>query len=218
MNDRLPQLSPIRLLAKLLLPLVAYLLIRAVIGSATGALAITTAIPAIWLLGDWIIRRRLDPVGVIVLVTAIGALAVFAMTGGDPLALKLRRGAVTGPIGIVALASIALGRPLLLLVAENVARLNPDRRADLEARMADPSRRRFVTILTAIVGVTFTIDGVSQIALAIVVPTGSFVADSTVARVADYGIGLIIAAWYIRHQRDRIHRGPRPPARAERGG
>ena len=43
MNGRTPQLSPARLLAGLLLPLAAYLLLRTLIGSATGALAITAA-------------------------------------------------------------------------------------------------------------------------------------------------------------------------------
>jgi len=52
------------------------------------------------------------------------ALAAYAITGGEPLAIKPRRGAVTGTIGIVGLASVALGRPLLLLVAENVAKMN----------------------------------------------------------------------------------------------
>ncbi|MGI8713453.1 MAG: VC0807 family protein [Solirubrobacteraceae bacterium] len=203
MNGRPPQLSPHRLLAGLVLPLVAYTIIRAVIGSATGALAITTAMPAIWLVVVGIARRRLDPVAVIVLVTTVVALAAFAFTGGDPLALKLRRGAVTGPMGIAALASVALGRPVLLLVAEHVAKLNPDRRAEMEARLANPRRRRVATILTAIVGAFFTLDGASQVALALTVPTGSFVADSTAARIIIVGTGLVVTATYLRRQKQR---------------
>jgi hypothetical protein len=205
-NGRPPQLSPHRLLAGLVLPLVAYTSIRAVIGSATGALAITTAVPAIWLVVVGIARRRLDPVGVIVLVTTVVALAAFVLTGGDALVLKLRRGAVTGPIGIAALASVALGRPVLLLVAERVARLNPDRRPELEARLADPHRRRVFMILTVIVGAFFTLDGASQVALALTVPTASFVPDSTVARIIVLGTGLIVTATYLRHQKQRLNR------------
>ena len=208
MNGRPPQLSPHRLLAGLLLPLVVYTIIRAMIGSATGALAITTAIPGTWLVVVGIARRRLDPVGVIVLVTTVVALAAFALTGGDVLALKLRRGAVTGPMGLAALASVALGRPVLLLVAEHVAKLNPGRRAEMEARLADPRRRRLVTILTAIVGAFFTLDGASQIALALTVPTGSFVADSTVARIIVVGTGVIVTATYLRHQQQRLNQVP----------
>lgn len=120
MNERPPQLSPPRLLAGLLLPLAAYLLIRAAIGSATGALAMTDAISASWLLVVGIVRRRLDWIGVVAAASVTVALAAYVVTGGDPLALKLRRGVITGTLGLTALGSVALGRPLLLVVAEHV--------------------------------------------------------------------------------------------------
>ena len=212
MNQPPPRLSPHGLAAGLLLPLTGYLVIRAVVGSSTTALLVITAIPAIWLLGLWIARRRLDPIGVVTLLTTVIALAAFALTHGDPLALELRRGVVTGPIGIGALLSVALRRPLLLLLAEQTARANPD----LEARLADPARRRFVTVLTAIVGLFLATDGLSQIVLALAVPTGSFVADSTAVRIVIIGAGVTVAAWYIRDQNKRINRPrPRSPA-AER--
>ena len=213
MNQRPPRLSPRRLAAGVLLPLAGYLLIRALVGSSTTALLVITAVPAIWLLGLWIARRRIDPIGVVTLVTTVIALAAFALTHGDPFALKLRRGMVTGPMGIAALLSVALRRPLLLTFAEQTAKANPG----LEARLANPARRRFVTVLTAIVGLFLAIDGLSQIVLALTVPTGSFVADSTVVRIAVIGAGVIVTAWYIRDQNKQIN-SPRPrssPAKRE---
>ena len=211
MKRRPPQLSRYRLLAGLVLPLGAYLVIRAAIGSATGALAITEAIPATWLLVVGIARRRFDPIAVVSTLTVAIALAAYALTGGDPLALKLRRGAVTGTLGITALASVALGRPLLLMVAEHTAKLNPD----IQGRLAAPDRRQAVTILTAIIGITFAIDGASQIALALTVPTGTFIADSTAARIVVLGTGLIVTTWYFRHQKERRAQGRRPSDRFE---
>ncbi len=188
MNERPPQLSPRRIAAGLVLPLAAYLAIRALIGSATGALAITEAAPAAWMLVRLATRRRLDPVAVLSTLTVAIALAAYALTGGDPLALKLRRGAVTGTMGIAALASVALRRPLLLLVAEHAAKAN----TEVAARLADPARRRAVGNLTAIIGLIFVVDGASQIALALTVPTGIFVADSTAVRIVVLGIGAIL--------------------------
>ncbi len=199
MNERPPQLSPRRIVAGALMPLAAYLLIRAAIGSATGALAITEGIAGAWLLITGVARRRLDPVGVICLVTVACALLAYALTGGDALALRLRRGAVTGTLGIASLASIALGRPLLLLVAEHAAKLNPERRSQL----AQPGRRRRLAMLTAIIGLTFAIDGVSQMALAFTVPTGTFLANSTAARILVFGTGLIVTVWYLRRGQER---------------
>lgn len=215
MNRRPPQLSPLRLLAGLVLPLVTYLLIRAVTGSSVGALVITDAVPSAWLLVVGIARRRVDPIAVLSATTIMIALAAYALTGGDPLAIKLRRGTVTGTIGIAGLASVALGRPLLLLVAENVAKLNPDR-PELAARLAQPARRGTLTILTAIIAATLAIDGASQIALALTVPTASFVADSTAARIAVLGTGAVVTIQYLRNQKKQLDRGSRPSAHAER--
>lgn len=210
MNGRPPQLSPLRLLIGLVAPLVAYVIIRALTGSSIGALAVTDAIPSVWLLVVGIARRRVDPIAVLSAATVMIALAAYALTGGDPLAIKLRRGAVTGAIGVAGLASLALGRPLLLVVAENAAKLNPDR-PELAARLADPARRRAVTILTAIIAVTFAIDGASQIVLALTVPTSRFVADSTGARIAVLGTGAVITIQYLRNFSKRPDRGPQAP-------
>jgi hypothetical protein len=207
--NRPPQLSRYQLLAAIVLPLAAYLLIRAAIGSVSGALAIAEAVPATWLLAVGISRRRVEPVGVVATVTIAIALAAYALTGGDPLALKLQRGAVTGTLGIAALASVALGRPLLLTLAERIVKLNPDRRPEIQARLADPHRRRAMTILTAIVGLTFTLDGASQIALALTVPTRTFVADSTATRIVVLGTGLLVTSWYLRHQKEQREKGHR---------
>jgi hypothetical protein len=211
-NGRPPQLSPRRLLTGLVLPLAGYLLIRALIGSATGALAITEAVPAAWLLVVGIVRRRFDPIAVVSTVTVAIAFAAYALTGGDPLALKLRRGAVTGTVGIAALASVVLGRPLLLLVAEQAAKLNPERQPEIEASLRETDRRRAVAIFTAIIGLTFAIDGATQIALALTVPTAMFVPDSTAARIVVYGTGLIVTTWYFRYpqkeRREKRHRSP----------
>ena len=217
MSERPPQLSPLRLAAGLVLPLVAYLLIRTAIGSTTGALAITDAIPATWLLVAAVARRRVNPIAVVSMVTVAIALAAYALTGGDPLALKLRRGAVTGTLGITALGSVALGRPLLLLAAEHITKLNPERRLEIEARLAAPDRRRAVSILTAIIGLTFTIDGASQITLALTVPTGMFVADSTAARIVVLGTGFTVTVCYFRYQKQQRERGHGPPSRFEHG-
>jgi uncharacterized membrane protein HdeD (DUF308 family) len=87
-----------------------------------------------------------------------------------------------------------------------VARLSPDRRDELEARLADPARRRTITILTAVVGAFLALDGVSQIVLALTVPTSRFVADSTAARILVLGTGLVVIATHLRHQRQRLQR------------
>lgn len=203
MNGRPPQLAPHRLLAALLLPLGLYLALRHVTGSATEALALTEAIPAAWLVVMGITRRRLDPIGVVCTLSVAIALAVYALTGGDPIALKLRHGVVTGAAGLAALSSLALGRPLLLVIAQHRAELDLEHRAEIEAKLAEPDRRRALIVLTGLIGAAFTLDGVVQIVLALTVPTGSFAPDSTAAHVLVLGVGAAAVVWYFRHQRQR---------------
>ncbi|MGH9092811.1 MAG: hypothetical protein ACRDZR_15760, partial [Acidimicrobiales bacterium] len=93
MSGRPPKLSPFRLLAGVAVPLAAYWLIRALTGSTVGALAITDAVPSAWLLIVGIARRRVDPIVVLAATTVIIAFAAYVLTGGNPLAIELRRGA-----------------------------------------------------------------------------------------------------------------------------
>jgi len=208
MNRPLAQRAPRVLLAQMLVSLAVYELLRVQTGSATEALALTSAIPAGLLVVGAITRRRVERIGVISTVTVAIALAVYALTGGDPIALKLQHGAFTGLLGVAALASLALGRPLLVLAVERRARLDPERRAEIEARLADPDRRRALVVLTLLIGLAFTLDGVVQTALAFTVSTGAFVADSTVAHLAVLGGGAAAVLWYFRYQKQRREPDP----------
>ena len=106
---------------------------------------------------------------------------------------------VVGPSLAFLLASVALGRPLLLVVVEHMARLNPERRSEIEARLADPRRRRALRTLTMCVGLTLAIDGASQVVLALTVPTSRFVPDSTAVRILVLGSGVALTVSYLRH-------------------
>ena len=183
MSRRPPQLAPSWLIAALLAPLALYLVLRQLTGSPIEALALTEVIPAAWLLLVAIARRRFDAIGVVSTVSVAIALVVYGLSGGDPIALKLRHGVVTGAVGVIALASLALGRPLLLVVAQRRAEIDAARRTEIEAKLAQPDRRRALVILTLLLGVFFTLDGAVQIVLAFAVSTDAFVPDSTIRRL-----------------------------------
>lgn len=208
MTERPPQLAPQRLAAVLILPLGLYVLLRVLTGSATEALALTEVIPAGWLVIMGIVHRRIDPIGALATVSVAIALAVYALTGGDPIALKLRHGVVTGAMGIAALTSLALGRPLLLVIAQRSAAVDPQHRTQIEAKLAEPDRRRALVLLTALIGAVLTLDGIVQVVLAFTVSTGAFVFDSTAAHVVVLGGGAAAVIWYIRYQKEQRHGAP----------
>lgn len=203
MSQRPPQLAPQWLLAALLVPLVLYVVLRKLTGSPIEALALTEVIPAAWLVVVAIARRRFDAVGIVSTASVAIALAIYGLSGGDPTALKLRHGVVTGAVGIIALTSLALGRPLLLVVAQRRAEIDVAHRTEIEAKLAQPDRRRALVVLTLLLGVFFTLDGAVQIVLAFAVPTDAFVPDSTAAHLVVLGGGVAAMAWYFQHQKQR---------------
>jgi hypothetical protein len=205
-NARPKQLTRPRLLAALFLPLGLYVVLRIVTGSAIEALALTEAIPAAGLLFAGIRRRHIDAIGVLSTVTVAIALATYALTGDDPLALKLRHGAVTGMFGIALLASLALGRPLPVVLVERRAELDSERRAEIQARLADPVRRRALAVMTLLVGLAMTLDGAVQTTLALTVSTSAFVAASTIAHIIILGGGAASLVWYSRYRYQRHQR------------
>lgn len=85
------------------------------------------------------------------------------------------------------------------------------RRQELEARLAQPHRRRALVMLTVIIGLTLATDGASQIAPALTVPTATFVPDSTAARIVVLGTGLVVTMWYFRLQKEQRERRRRSP-------
>lgn len=193
----------VRLAAGLALPLIAFLVLRQAIGNATGALAITDAIPLVWLLAFGIWRRRIEPVGLVALGVFAVALAVTIATGGSALPLELRRSVFPGAVGLACLISLAIRRPLLVIASARVARARPDLRRG-RAPLDTPAAGRVLTTLTAIIGVTFSADAAAQIVLALTLSTASF---AELARVASYvtiGGGLAVAALYLRWARAQL--------------
>ncbi len=203
MTRRPAQLAPQWLLAALLAPLVLYLVLRYLTGSPIEALALTEVIPALWLVAVAIARRRFDAIGIVSTASVAIALAIYGLSGGDPVALKLRHGVVTGAVGTIALTSLALGRPLLLVVAQRRADLDVGHREEINAKLAQPDRRRALVVLTLLLGLFFTLDGVVQIVLAFAVSTDAFVPDSTAAHLVVLGSGVAVMAWYFQRQKQR---------------
>lgn len=198
---RQPPKHPRRLLAGLLIPVIAFVVLERVLGNATGALAITDGLPLLWVLAYGVWRHKVEPIGLIALVVFAIALGLTIALGGSPLPLELRRAWFPGAVGLACLVSLVVRCPLLVIAADRLARSRPELRrgggADLEA----PGARRSLAVMTAIIGVTGLADAAAQIALALTLTTSQF---GVYARVASYviiGSGLAVGAFYVRHVR-----------------
>jgi hypothetical protein len=201
----------IRLLAGLLLPLIAFVVLVGSLATATEALAITDAIPLLWVLAYGARRRRIEPIGL----TSAGVFAVALLltiaSGGSSLPLELHRAVFPGLAGMACLISLALRRPLL----SKLAGARPGATAETRPEPDTPGARRSLTTLTAIIGLTLLADAAAQIILAFTISTATF---GVVARIASWVIiatGLAACALYLRRLRaglqDHAESQPPPP-------
>ncbi len=102
-------------------PLIAYQLVRPEVRSDALGLVIAAAIPVAWTLIRLLWGKRLDLLwGKLIGVLAVAGfglgLLLLLCTGGNALAFKIREPALAGALGLVCLASLAVRRPVALLV------------------------------------------------------------------------------------------------------
>jgi hypothetical protein len=173
------------LVISFIVPLLSYDLIRPHTDSSAMALALAGAIPVAYTLAILVIRRRLNPIGVIGAVSfGIGVLVSWA-SGGSTLALELQDPALFGAIGIAFLVSVAIGRPLHPVILRMLGRSDP-RYGDIASR----AQRSTSMVITAILGVTLLAHAVAVAALALTQPTSTFVALQHPVGLPIFGLGI----------------------------
>lgn len=187
------------LLLNAVAPLVVYTLVRSHVDSDVTALAIAVAVPVAGTLGGFAVRRRLDPVGAVAVVAFGVVLVVLALSGGNPLVLKLQEAVVTGPAGLVLLGSVAIGRPVYLLVFRVLARRDPAR----TARLDGPGRHRAATVLTTLLGSTLVLHALALLVLALSLPTSTYLAVSRPIGMVIVAGGIVVLLCY-RHSLEKV--------------
>jgi hypothetical protein len=201
-STRSLRLRRLHLLAGIVVPVAAYVVLRHALHSETLALAITETIPVAWVLAIGFSKRRVDPIALVAAIVLGVALVVSVAMGGSALPLKLRCAVVTGSLGIACMASLAVRRPLLPAAIAVLARAWPRSRR-LTGFLGDgPARQRAFT-LTAIIGITLLGDAAAQVTLALSVSTTTFVGISRLARTAIFALGLGLCGVYVRRSARR---------------
>jgi hypothetical protein len=185
-----------------LTPLVAYFSIRSHVGSDTEALALAWFIPVAWTLISSLLQRRLDVYGMIGVVAYGITLTISIVSGAGALPLKLHHALVGGAIGLVCLGSVAIRKPVFVVLLQRRAQITGQgaqvEGGLIQAALTNPRLIKRLTNLTILVGAGALADAVLQSALAINLTTSAFLVATTVIHVAIIvGIvaTLLIALW-----------------------
>jgi len=194
-----PAWQAVSVLISGLAPVLSYFLIRPRVGNDVAALAIAWFIPVLWTLGSSLWRRRLNVLGMLGVAAYGITLVISIFTSAGSLPLKLHHAVVGGLVGVVFLGSVAVGRPILLIIARRVGD-NSRQQESISRRLEGPGVRQSMTRLTQYIGVVALIDATLQSALALSLPTSSFLIATTVVHIAVVAgaVGLALAAVWLR--------------------
>ena len=101
------------LIFSIILPVVAYLLLKTWGSTDTLALGIATAFPVIHMVWSLIVRKEVNPVSLVAIIGFLISLLTVYLTHGNNLAFKLWHPILTAAIGTIFLLSLVFNRPLL---------------------------------------------------------------------------------------------------------
>lgn len=168
--------------------------------STASAVAVAALFPAASIAVNALRRRRLEWIGLIVLVTLAGAIGVVLFTGNVRLALlKAVPGAAL--FGLACVASLGARRPLMFFVARQfTAGDDPAKLAAWNARLDSAGFRRAMRLLTLVWGAAFLAKSAAWAACAYFLPL-----DLALIAIPAIGFGTlgVLFAWTIRFARRR---------------
>jgi hypothetical protein len=165
-----------------LVPLSVYYLVRHHVHTDAEALIIAGIFPAAWVLLQFIRQRRIDPIGMIVLLGFAIGVVTSTLLGGNAYVLKARDSAFTAVFGIFCLISLVVAeRPAIFYIGRFMSAGNdPERVAAYNQLHHMPGGKRAFTVLTAVWGVGLLAEAACRLTLAAFLPTGTFLAVSPI--------------------------------------
>lgn len=179
-----------------IVPLGVYYALRPHVHGDAPALMIAGVPAALWVVVEWARRRRVDPIGCITLFGFVAGVAVSYALGGDAFVLKVRDSAFTGLFGLASLLSIALPKPLMFFIGRALsAGDDPARVAAYDELWSMPTAPRTFRLITAAWGIGLIGEAAVRVLLAIVLPTGPFLAVSPVLMFVTIGALFALTIW-----------------------
>lgn len=187
---RVPKRFLANIIISWLIPLVIYTLLHSFSVKDKYAFAISAAVPVIRTTVLIIWRRKVDWIGLFGIAGFGAAFLITAVTGGSSLPLKLYHPLITGLLGIALLVSVAIGKPLLLVIIR-AFRGRTGSNLGNQTYAGGLGSKRF-SIVTALIGVILIADATIHIIMALTLSTGKFMISSRAVTIAI--VALLIGA------------------------
>jgi hypothetical protein len=185
-----------------IVPLAVYYGVRGHVNGDTPALMIAGAPAAAWIGIEWLRRRRIDPIGCIVLFGFVAGVITSVAMGGSAFVLKVRDSGFTALFGLACLASLGWKRPLMFFMGRALsAGDDPDKLAAYEELWTMPTAPRTFRIITVAWGAGLIAEAAARVLLAMALPTGLFLAASPVLGGVVIGGLFVFTVWFSKRAR-----------------
>lgn len=175
------------------LPILSYHLLVHYGVPVVHALAISAVFPAGKLIGGIVVSRRIDPIGIIVLIFIVVGVTTSLISGNVLFAL-IKESFITAAFGFVLLGSLVARRPLMFYFGRQaVAGDDPVRIAAWESRWHESEGfRRRLRQITAVWGFTYLVEAIARLVLALTLTPGVVV---TVSPLMAIGVTVALIIW-----------------------
>jgi hypothetical protein len=186
------------------LPFIIYSLLQPRYGDVNALLA-SSVPPILWSIVEFIRRRTVDALSLLVLLGI--ALSLLAFVGGGGVKfLQLREKLVTIFIGSIFLGSVIIGKPLMyVLVQASLKRTNDQEEMDRFEAIKDKAEVRYtMVVMTAAWGVGLLADAGVSIALVFLLPIKTYM---IVNPILGWGTVGGLSAWNVWYGRKRRREG-----------
>ncbi len=191
------------ILVNFVLPYLIYIGAEHRIGAAHALMAASLP-PILWSIVEFIRKRRVDAVSMLVIAGIILSLLAF-IGGGSVKFLQLRENLVTGLIGLVFLGSAAIGRPLIYQLARaTMLRKSPSEAERMEKlRGNNQGFRRTMTIMTLVWGVGLLAQTVVACILVFRMTIRHYLVVSPIVGYGTTGLLILWTFWYGKRRKRR---------------
>jgi intracellular septation protein A len=195
------------------MPILAFNALTSYGVSTLWALVAGGLFPAINNLRVWAKSRRLEPLGIIVMIFLVIGTAASLISGSVFFAL-IKESFLTATFGLICLGSLLAERPLMFyIIRQFVAGNDPVRVEWWNSLWQYPDFRAAQRLVTAVWGIAYLVEALLRVGFALLLPPAQVVA---ISPVMAFGVMIVLIAWTRRYmlavRERRIHERQLSPA------
>lgn len=195
-------------------PLVTYSVLRSAGMSTVGALVLSGVVPALGVLVGVARHRRVDVVGVLVLVgIAVGTL--LGLASGSARLVLLEGSVPTAVFGAVCIGSLWTARPLMYRFAIEFIGADTPKGRDFADKWRYIGFRHAFRVTTVVWGVAYLVEAIARVLIVETTSTGSAL---VLSKAMPYGVAAVLAVWNAIYARRSHRAGERLGAAAHARG